>query len=55
MGDGFKCEQLRGETFLPPVSFIFLRIPEKWENIFSFIRVDPDYEVRLKWTLFVSG
>jgi hypothetical protein len=44
-----------GGTVLSPVSFIFLGPMEKWEKIFSFIRVDAGYDVRLSWIIFVSG
>jgi hypothetical protein len=51
---GFNREQLRGETVLAPTSFIFLGRMEKWEKIFSFIRVDAGYDGRLSLTILVS-
>lgn len=45
--DGFKCEQLRDEVMLAPESIVFLDAVEKWEKIFSFIRVDVGYDVLL--------
>jgi hypothetical protein len=51
----FQCEQVRSGMVLPQASFIFQATLEKWEKIFSFIQVDVGYNVRLKWTIFVSG